>query len=68
MVHIGDQVAFRDRGVTREGRVVVVETVERGNLRGRQPGRWFTLRITGTLFEDVEVHETALGSILGAVA
>ncbi len=65
---IGDFVAFKDRGVTREGRVVAIENVTAGDLRGRRPGRWFTIRIAGTLFEDAEVPESELGSILDAVA
>lgn len=66
--NIGDTVAFRDRGVSREGRVVAVEIVTAGDMNGRRPGRWFTVRIAGTLFEDTEVPESAVGSVLDAVA
>lgn len=65
---IGDHCTFRDRGITREGRVVASEIVTAGDRDGRRPGRHLTLRIAGTLFEDVEVPESALGSILDAVA
>ncbi len=67
-IQITATVVFSDRGVIRQGRVVGIEQVERGNLLGRSPGRWFTIRITGTLFEDIEVPETAFGSSLDAEA
>lgn len=64
---IGDHCTFRDKGCTREGRVVGIEDVGRGDLRGRSAGRWVTLAIRGELFASVEVPESALGSILDAV-
>lgn len=57
---IGDHVTFKDRGVTREGRIVATEDVGAGDMNGRSPGCWLTLRISGTLFEDIEVPESAL--------
>ena len=65
---IGDHVTFRDKGVTREGRIVGTENVGRGDLRGRSAGRWVTLAIRGELFDHAEVPESALGSILESVA
>ena len=61
---IGDIVAFKDRGVSLEGRIVGAEQVGRADRNGRAPGKWFTVRVG--LFEDVNVPETALGSILDA--
>jgi hypothetical protein len=68
VIEIGDYCTFRDKGTTREGRVVGIEQVDRGDMLGRSPGRWFKVRIAGTLFEDIEVHENALGSVLDVVA
>lgn len=65
---IGDVVAFQERGISRVGRVVAIEDVANGDRGGRPAGRWFTIRIAGTSFEDIEVPENALGSILDAVA
>lgn len=65
---IGDHVTFRDKGVTREGRIVGTENVGRGDLRGRSAGRWVTLAPRDELFASVEVPESALGSILESVA
>lgn len=61
---IGSRIAFQDRGVTREGRVVAVEVVPRGDRLGRTPGRWLTVRIGDSLFEDVDIPEAAVGAVL----
>lgn len=65
---VGDVVTFRDRGVSREGRIVAVEQVGQRDRRGRSPGRWFTIRLSGSLFEDAEAPEHALGGIHAEVA
>lgn len=65
---IGDMVAFRGKHVTREGKIVGIEDVGRGDLRGRSAGRWFTIEIRGEAFAVIEVPESAVGSLLDAVA
>lgn len=65
-IEIGDTITFRDRGATRQGRVVGAETVSGRDYRGRRPGRWFVVRCE--LFEQLEVHADEIGAIVGVSA
>ena len=64
MASIGDRITFKDRGTTREGRIVGAEFVADRDTRGRRPGRWFVVRCG--LFDDAEVHETSIEAVLSS--
>ena len=57
---IGDRVAVKDRGCVRRGRVVGVEVVGEKDRDGRRPGRWYVVRIDGSLFDSLDTHEDAV--------
>ena len=64
MASIGDRITFKDRGTTREGRIVGAEFVADRDTRGRRPGRWFVVRCG--LFDDAEIHEASIGAVLSS--
>ena len=59
-IGVGDRVAFTDRGCLRRGKVVGVEVVGEKDRDGRRPGRWFIVRLDGSLFDTADTHEDAV--------
>lgn len=60
IIGVGDRVAFTDRGCVRRGKIVGVEVVGERDRDGRRPGRWFVVRLDGSLFDTLDTHEDAI--------